>query len=286
MLMKCNIVFKTSVDQVSLLNSLMGRSYDNQFLMGVIEKQKNGNFKVVVGPRYCREVITHHIHSRLSKSKVMQRKPLYLIIYENKQLRRHNFHKNLDKVLVILNSLEKEAGWLLTKKMELLINGTPIEDVELEPQYGHPHCLPATCVASIRCDHRWLKAPFMLSLLLLILRSSTTPIIQNTKIQNEKDVLIFLDKLSSKRTLKNDEAYLKKSVKYWQALTKYYNKVFKGITKKHLWASQKGKIRYIGTENWSLSQGHGYINTKTKLTHERAKAIADKAFVKMEVEGQ
>lgn len=265
--MICNIETRDIIET-------FGWGHDRRFKVGALKRKKNGKFTRIFEPGYCREGFCHRaqIHKIYKSSQ-----PLYLsIIHLSAKGKR--LVNGLDKAIVVLNYLERQAGWTLSRRMKVVVNGNEDHD------YAN-----SRIVSAVRCDPRWKRAPVLLSLLILILRSGDVAKLRRLKIKSEKDIPKYIKVMNSYSS--GDGGIVRRTMKNWIPLIKYYNRVFRGIRVADLWKSSAYRSSatpvynpYLcGIQTWSRKTAHKYppmIKAKERMTR------LQEPLVEMEVEGQ
>jgi hypothetical protein len=125
---------------------------------------KNNTVSFATSTTNCRETLAQFVTARLGsiqECSVLRRPQmrinrLHLIIHIHKA--------KLDKAIEVLNVIEKELGWVLTKAHELkIVYKTKAVPAVVMMHQHYLHYVTAT--------NRWMKSPHLLSLFVLLLRS-------------------------------------------------------------------------------------------------------------------
>ena len=125
--------------------------------------------------------------------------------------------------LAAMHAAEKCAGWPLTR----------MQKVEM----GVSNQKAVYC----RGSRRWIKAPYLLTLYILLMRMCA-----DDRIQGFKDIDGLIKTINSISSLKRDNDQVRKTVGYWKALLLAYPEMF-----------QKKKITYYWDTDRIKSDGYG-----------------------------
>ena len=164
--------------------------------------------------------------------------------------------KWIENSIKFLHLYEKLAGWPLTKTHRVK---TDNDD--------------ATKLYYFLSSRRWIKAPYLISLYVLLIRIGRFDYFD--KFKTYKDLTSVVDKLSKTTGPTTDERYIIETFKYWKTIATCYPDLFRKKKIEYYWSNGNlSSDSYIGYE------GISYLSGGTT----RNKTLYDK-FMKLHNEG-
>lgn len=151
--------------------------------------------------------------------------------------------KWIETSLKLLHLYEKIAGWPLTKMYRVKTDNG--DNTKLY-----------YCISS----RRWIKAPYLMSLYVLLVRIGRFDYLYNFK--TEENLAEIVSKLSIGNN-STDERYIKETFQYWRTIVTKYGDLFRKKKIEYYWSKERlTEDAYVGYEGISyLSSGSTYNKT-------------------------
>lgn len=224
------------------------------FSFGAATEPKGGEIKLIQGTHTCREGLVSNMRSRIMGNSSSQPTDKMRMIFKftlgkgNEVSDRAAAETWVIRAIDVLHSFERLAGWPLTRVYKL------------ETTKGW---VDAYYFWSSR---RWMKASYMVSLYVLLVRMC-----KDERIKGFKDfysLRTLIKKVSTQKTLINDQHYVTSSLPYWEALMVGYPEVFRQRKITYYWDNKR-----IGG-NGGSSEGIQYlVSGDTSYTEARNKVL-------------
>lgn len=165
----------------------------------------------------------------------------------------------VERSVQLVHAAERYAGWPKTK----------VYPVEVE---GVDNIFPYYFLGS----RRWLKAPYLVSLYVLLVRCCRNEFLTGYKDLPDA-VKLILDKFSKGQSVPTDNSWLRHTAKYWPVVLKGYPQMFRSKKITYYWSPAR-------LENASYGYSEGiyklcYGNTQWKEKHQELMTIARKMGV-------
>ena len=208
---------------------------------------KNGNVQQVTAFRTCREDLCEFVRcetqgktnfgmclTKLRMLKMMRLEPSIKTFT--------SIDRKMAAGLKMVNIIEQHYGWPLTKVY-------PVELANIAKATAKRYR-----IHYIVGSKRWLKAPAMLSLFVLLLRigaNNITAILKQLKTNNLEDLIRILDDIT-KRSRNSDIAYYREHGKTWLLVLKNYNRLFRRRTIQDFYFPEDRTTGYLYNEGIAL----------------------------------
>jgi hypothetical protein len=224
------------------------------FSFGAATEPKNGELTVIHSTHTCREGLISNMRSRILGDSVEQPTDKMRMIFRwclskgNETADRKTSEAWCKRAIPVLHAFERLAGWPLTRVYRLETG----EDF-LDAYY-------------FWSSRRWMKASYMVSLYVLLVRMC-----KDERITGFKDfysLIKLISKVSKAKQLITDHHYVTSSLPYWEALMVGYPEVFRQRKITYYWDTKR-----IGG-NGGSSEGIQYlVSGDTSYTEARNKVL-------------
>jgi hypothetical protein len=196
------------------LDHMGGRSFTDP-IFAFTTAPVDGKIKTVTILTYCRESFCEYIRQQVRGVRYygIDLTKLHMIINRKVPVAETDvFPRQVAAGLVMLNTIEKNYGWPLTRAY---------------PVSNDQHLAKTQQFYYITASKRWIKAPAMLSLFTLLLRIATheTKFKFKHKVKTMKSLFDTLDDLS-KKCGQHNLAYYRAHGRNWELVLDNYSKLF------------------------------------------------------------
>lgn len=198
-----------------------------------VSPPKDGIVKALTDLTYCRESMCEYVRQQLKKVSAygINIKMLDIVVYRRVPVKLGPavFQKQMEASQKILNTIESHYGWPLTKMHKVELYGDQAK--------GNP----GNEFYYVRATKRWIKAPSMLSLYLLLFRIGCI----EKKHKFSKNITSFTSLFNTLNNLtKKDSgrevAYYREHGKHWRIVLDNYQKLFGRYTMGKMYTPTKG----------------------------------------------
>ncbi|TET59659.1 MAG: hypothetical protein E3J47_08225 [Candidatus Stahlbacteria bacterium] len=143
--------------------------------------------------------------------------------------------KWIEKGVNLLHFYEKMAGWPLTKIYEVKTGKDSIK------------------VYYFLSSRRWIKAPYLISLYILLIRIGKLDHFENFKTYD--DLVKITNKISASSLKPGDERYIADTFKYWKTIVKNYAELFRKRKIEYYWSTER-----LTTDSYVGYEGIAYLS--------------------------
>jgi len=221
-------MFQKTTFKISPGNGLGTTPGYGGFTFGCAQEPKDGKIKLVNSYHSCREGLVSGLRDRIIKEAVLQPTDKMHMIFRwaagidgrTKKVKPGEIEKVeswIQRSVAALHAFDSLAGWPLTRVYKIETN--------------YDEWLRACYFLSSR---RWLKASYMVSLYVLVVRMCKDERITGFK-NFDGLVKVIKEATTGGHKLVYDHSYVRDSMPYWEAMMKGYSKMFRKRKMPYYW---------------------------------------------------